>query len=157
MLDLSGLTAGWVLSADTATTASWKAPTSGGTPGGADTEFQYNDGGSFGGLGSSMYYNDGTDVIIFNASGGGPGNIIFNQGFTVGSNEQIWFGDNTTYITGAATDTIGFITGSTQRLLIDSNVKVTGTSVQLRVEGTGGMIVTVGHLFFRHQLLPSHL
>jgi hypothetical protein len=30
LLDLSGLTAGWVLSADTATTASWKAPTGGG-------------------------------------------------------------------------------------------------------------------------------
>jgi hypothetical protein len=29
LLDLSGLTAGWVLSADTATTASWKAPTAG--------------------------------------------------------------------------------------------------------------------------------
>jgi len=31
LLDLSGLTAGWVLSADTATTASWKAPASGGS------------------------------------------------------------------------------------------------------------------------------
>ena len=30
LLDLSGLTAGWVLSADTATTASWKAPAGGG-------------------------------------------------------------------------------------------------------------------------------
>ena len=30
LLDLSGLTVGWVLSADTATTASWKAPTGGG-------------------------------------------------------------------------------------------------------------------------------
>jgi len=30
LLDLAGLTAGWVLSADTATTASWKAPTGGG-------------------------------------------------------------------------------------------------------------------------------
>ena len=29
LLDLAGLTAGWVLSADTATTASWKAPTGG--------------------------------------------------------------------------------------------------------------------------------
>ena len=29
LLDLSGLTAGWVLSADSATTASWKAPTGG--------------------------------------------------------------------------------------------------------------------------------
>lgn len=29
LLDLSGLTAGWVLSADSATTASWKAPTAG--------------------------------------------------------------------------------------------------------------------------------
>ena len=31
LLDLAGLTAGWVLSADTATTASWKAPAGGGT------------------------------------------------------------------------------------------------------------------------------
>jgi hypothetical protein len=30
LLDLSGLTAGWVLSADSATTASWKAPSGGG-------------------------------------------------------------------------------------------------------------------------------
>ena len=31
LLDLAGLTAGWVLSADTASTASWKAPTGGGS------------------------------------------------------------------------------------------------------------------------------
>ncbi|MGK2864899.1 MAG: hypothetical protein ACSLE0_23405 [Chitinophagaceae bacterium] len=31
LLDLAGLTAGWVLSADTATTASWKAPAGGGS------------------------------------------------------------------------------------------------------------------------------
>lgn len=38
LLDLSGLTAGWVLSADTATTASWKAPTGGGLTGGGVTD-----------------------------------------------------------------------------------------------------------------------
>jgi hypothetical protein len=41
LLDLSGLTVGWVLSADTATTASWKAPTGGGgTIGGSITDNQ---------------------------------------------------------------------------------------------------------------------
>ena len=30
LLDLAGLTAGWILSADTASTASWKAPSGGG-------------------------------------------------------------------------------------------------------------------------------
>ena len=44
LLDLAGLTAGWVLSADTATTASWKAPAGGGvTDHGALTGLADND------------------------------------------------------------------------------------------------------------------
>ena len=129
----------WVQSLIDATSASYIG---GAEAGGSDTEIQYNNGTALGGLGAAMTYNDGTDVITFNPAGGGPGNIIFNQGFTVGSNEQIWFGDNTTYITGAATDTIGFITGSTERLLIDSHVRVTGAAVGLRVESDGGFFVT---------------
>jgi hypothetical protein len=38
LLDLSGLTAGWVLSADSATTASWKAPSGGGGGGDVATD-----------------------------------------------------------------------------------------------------------------------
>ncbi|MGB0600420.1 MAG: beta strand repeat-containing protein, partial [Rubripirellula sp.] len=37
----------------------------GGTPGGADTEIQYNNGGAFGGI-SSFTYTDGTDVFTIN-------------------------------------------------------------------------------------------
>ena len=43
LLDLSGLTAGWVLSADTATTASWKAPASALVDGTVDGQMLYWD------------------------------------------------------------------------------------------------------------------
>jgi hypothetical protein len=61
LLDLAGLTVGWVLSADSATTASWKAPTGGGgSPGGSDGNVQYNNGGVFGGFGN---WDDTNEVL----------------------------------------------------------------------------------------------
>lgn len=50
LLDLSGLTAGWVLSADTATTASWKAAAGGGGPAAGTTT-------------GNMLYWDGADWV----------------------------------------------------------------------------------------------
>jgi len=42
-------TTGWILTATSGTTADWQAPSGGGTPGGANTDVQYNNSGVFGG------------------------------------------------------------------------------------------------------------
>ncbi len=49
----------------------------GGTPGGADTQIQYNDGGAFGGT-PSLVYNDTTDVFTFGTYVGGATFVTVN-------------------------------------------------------------------------------
>jgi hypothetical protein len=68
LLDLAGLTAGWVLSADTATTASWKAPAAGG--------------------GTSPV---GSMVLTYNgAAGGDPGAGQWTSNSTTITSHQWW-------------------------------------------------------------------
>ena len=71
LLDLAGLTAGWVLSADTATTASWKAPTGGGgSIGGSITDNQIAVGATTADdiEGSANFTWDGTSHILTSAA-----------------------------------------------------------------------------------------
>ena len=56
-LDNTAIATGYVLKATSATEAGWAAESSGGSPGGSDTQIQYNNGGSFGGI-SSFTYDD---------------------------------------------------------------------------------------------------
>jgi len=54
-------TTGQVLTATSGTAATWQTPSGGGTPGGSDTQIQYNNGGAFGGM-SSFTFDDTTNV-----------------------------------------------------------------------------------------------
>ena len=56
LLDLAGLTADWVLSADTATTASWKAQIGGGSEFLTISEFDDTDG--------TYYFYGGVDLAV---------------------------------------------------------------------------------------------
>ena len=56
-LDNSAIATGYVLKATSTTEAGWAAESGGGSPGGSDTQIQYNDGGSFGGS-SVMTFDD---------------------------------------------------------------------------------------------------
>lgn len=53
-------TATYILATDGAGTVSWTAPPSGGSPGGSDTQIQYNNAGAFGGM--SNFTFDGTNI-----------------------------------------------------------------------------------------------
>ena len=80
LLDLSGLTAGWVLSADTATTASWKAPT-GGTPATtttADTGTTINLGNNIGNYCNMASANATTTYTTTGAIAGGFARVLIN-------------------------------------------------------------------------------
>jgi hypothetical protein len=74
-VSVSGATAptsGQVLTATSGTAATWQTPSGGGgTPGGSDTQVQFNDGGSFGGD-AGLTYNKTTDTLTagtFSGSG----------------------------------------------------------------------------------------
>lgn len=55
--------------------SSWTSPS--GTPGGSDTEVQYNNGGVFGGM-ASLTYNDSTGAITLNATSSSTADVIIN-------------------------------------------------------------------------------
>ena len=56
-IDNTAIATGYVLKATSTTAAGWEAESGGGSPGGSDTQIQYNNGGSFGGI-SSFTYDD---------------------------------------------------------------------------------------------------
>lgn len=61
-------TIGYVWTAtDTSGNGSWQAAGGSGSPGGADTQFQYNNGGAFGGV-ANLTFNDTTGAITFAGS-----------------------------------------------------------------------------------------
>jgi hypothetical protein len=63
-------TSGQVLTATSSTAATWQTPSGGGgTPGGSDTQVQFNDGGSFGGD-AGLTYNKTTDTLTAGAFSG---------------------------------------------------------------------------------------
>ena len=52
---------------DTSGNGSWQTPAGGGTPGGVDTQVQYNNGGAFGGM-AALTFNNVTGAITVNAA-----------------------------------------------------------------------------------------
>ena len=153
-LDNSAIATGYVLKATSATAAGWAAESGGGgSPGGSDTELQYNDGGSFGGI-SSVTFNDTSNYLTIDPTrtiiGAGP---AFDSGLTVTDdtnfrNSQTKFadgteaapsitfwnnGDDDTGIYRPAPDAIGFTVGGNERMRIQ-NGAVEG--IIFRVNGT---------------------
>jgi hypothetical protein len=88
LLDLSGLTAGWVLSADTLTTASWKAPAGGGV----------TDHTALTSIGTNTHVQIDTHLALVNA------HIDWKTGTETGFN-SIGFDDNATLLKATLTDT----------------------------------------------------
>ena len=131
---------------------SWATPS--GSPGGSDTQLQYNNGGAFGGITGVTYddsngrlFLDSTRVVI-----GGSAN--YANGLTVNDEAQMrntvkfadgsasapsitrWNnGDDNTGIYFVNPDVIGFTTGGTSRMTIaaDGTVNITGS---LTVQGS---------------------
>lgn len=83
-LKVSGGTNGYVLRTDGAGNLSWAAPTAGGngSPGGSNTQVQFNDGGSFGGN-TNFTFDKTTGILSANKFQGNiynTGNIIIDAG-----------------------------------------------------------------------------
>ena len=144
----------YVLTAQTDGTTAWAASGGGGgSPGGSDTELQYNDGGSFGGI-SSVTFNDTSNYLTIDPTrtiiGAGP---AYDSGLTVTDvanfrNSQTKFadgtaaapsitfwnnGDDDTGIYRPTLDTIGFTVGGNERMRIANNA-IEG--ITFRVDGT---------------------
>jgi len=81
--------------------------TGGGTPGGSDTQVQFNDGGSFGGD-AGLTYNKTTDVLTINTilfgKGAGTASILIGISATAGNTNNIGIGN-----TAVASGTLGAI------------------------------------------------
>jgi hypothetical protein len=118
LLDLAGLTVGWVLSADSATTASWKAPT-----------------GGVGGSGSTNYVSKWTSATDLGNSG------AFDNGtnFLLGTTATL----NTTEKLGVLGESFFKSSGDTTADLIQKWVNNTGTEV-FKVAGDGNIDVSYG-------------
>ena len=117
----------YVLTAQTDGTTAWAAAGGGGSPGGSDTQFQYNDGGSFGGV-SSMSWDDtagAEQVLITDASSE-----------TLLKVEQT--GSGAAFeVHGQATDTSIFAVDSTGAVLVGYGPG-TGTTLKMLVSGNAG-------------------
>ena len=114
------------------------ASTGGGTPGGSDTQVQFNDGGSFGGS-SNLVFDGSTLTLAGNAiatrvsaSSGVSGSAV--QGGTISSDGAITGGSLTD---GTATITAGAISGGTS---YSGSTTIQGASVAVDGAVTGGSL-----------------
>ena len=130
-LDNSAIATGYILKATSATEAGWAAESSGGSPGGSDTQIQYNDGGSFGGS-SVMTFDDtgSAEQVLFS---GTSSKAIFRV-------EQLGAG-NSIEVHDASTDTTIFLVDQFGRAAIKTNAASAGYDLTV-----GGSTFVQGHL-----------
>jgi hypothetical protein len=86
--------------------------TGGGTPGGSDTQVQFNDGGAFGGA-SAITYNKTTSVTTF-------GGVVLTTAGSVTAPAIAASTDTNTGLYWSAADELSIATGGTQRIAITS-------------------------------------
>ena len=159
---LGGGTNGYVLQTDGAGNLSWTAQTGGGggngSPGGSNTQIQFNDAGSFGGDPGFTYDkvtntltvenitagNSPDDVVHIEGSAHVTGDLEVNDVLSAGnlSTSGNVTGDyligNGFYITGISIDTANYVTQPNQ-----ANITSLGNLLYLNVDGD---IVTTGNL-----------
>ena len=131
-LDNSAIATGYVLKATSATAAGWAAESGGGgSPGGSDTQIQYNNGGSFGGS-SVMTFDDtgSAEQVLFS---GTSSKAIFKV-------EQLGAG-NSIEVHDASTDTTIFLVDQFGRAAIKTNAVSSGYDLTV-----GGSTFVQGHL-----------
>ena len=120
-----------VLTAQTDGSTAWAAAGGGGSPGGSDTQIQYNNGGSFGGS-SVMTFDDtgSAEQVLFS---GTSSKAIFKV-------EQLGAG-NSIEVHDAATDTTIFLVDQYGRAAIKTNAVSSGYDLTV-----GGSTFVQGHL-----------
>jgi hypothetical protein len=121
----------YVLTAQTDGSTAWAAAGGGGSPGGSDTQIQYNNGGSFGGS-SVMTFDDtgSAEQVLFS---GTSSKAIFKV-------EQLGAG-NSIEVHDAATDTTIFLVDQYGRAAIKTNAVSSGYDLTV-----GGSTFVQGHL-----------
>ncbi len=162
-LSIGGGLNGYVLQTDGAGNLSWTAQTGGGggngSPGGANTQVQFNDAGVFGGD-SGFTYNKNTntlyveniaagdssdDTVNINGNLGVTGNILISDNLSATGNVT---GDyligNGFYITNIQTDVANYVSQSDQ-----ANITSLGNLIYLNIDGDTtslGNIATSGNI-----------
>jgi hypothetical protein len=116
---------GYFLQTDGAGTLSWAPGGNGsggnGTPGGANTQVQFNDSGNFGGV-SGFTFNKLT------------GNLLVPNNVSTGNVSANYFIGNGSYLTGITNDTANYVIKPTQ-----ANITSVGTLTSLTVSGTASL------------------
>lgn len=121
----------------------WEAVSGGGTPGGSDTQIQFNDGGSFGGD-SGLTYNKTTDILTsggHNLSGSTADRILSTD-----SSKDITALDTTTY---PSLTELTYLKGVTSAIQTQMNAKISASSTDtltnktIDANGTGNSITNL--------------
>jgi hypothetical protein len=136
-LHISGGTSGYVLQTDGTGNLSWTAQTGGGggsgTPGGANTQLQFNDAGSFGGS-AALTFNKTTNALSLS------GNLtVTNANIT--SNISVGSGSGGN-ITGANIITANYFVGAGNALSNITAANITGTVANANYSAYAGVVTT---------------
>ena len=132
---ISGGINGYVLSTDGLGNLSWSQPGGGGSsPGGANSQFQFNDNGVFGGS-AGMTYNKYSNAVSLNGNFTVKGltannTSIYGNANVSGNVTATFFTGNGAYLTGINPDTANYVTQPNQ-----SNITSLGTLTSLSVAG----------------------
>jgi hypothetical protein len=143
-LSIGGGENGYFLQTDGNGNLTWVAGGGGGgngTPGGSNTQVQFNDAGSFGGD-SGFTYNKNTDVLSVNNLTVSA-NITTNKVYATGNITANYFIGNGSQLTGLTLDVANFVSQSNQ-----ANITSLGELTGLTVLGNAGIsgTVAVGNL-----------
>ncbi len=138
---ITGGTNGYVLSTDGTGNLTWIAQSNGGggngTPGGSNTQIQFNNNGNFGGS-PDLTYNDVTNALVLNGNATINGNVsgaVITS--TVVTGTAPFVVNSTTPVANLAVDTAGTVRNAAQ-----PNITSLGTLTNLAVTGN----VTVGNI-----------
>lgn len=141
-IKIGGGTNGYVLQTDGAGNLTWTAQTGGsgnGTPGGANTQIQFNDAGTFGGDSGFTYDKSTNTLYVENISAGNSsddtittqGNLAVSENIVANGNVTgDYFIGNGYYITGLTLDIANYVSQPNQ-----SNITSVGTLTGLSLTG----------------------
>lgn len=131
---ITGGVNGYVLSTDGTGNLSWTAGAGGSSPGGANSQIQFNDNGLFGGS-AALTFNKVSNTVVLNGNATvktfvANNTTIYGNADVTGNVSAQYFNGNGAYLTGITPDTANYVSQPNQ-----SNITSVGTLTSLAVSG----------------------